>query len=86
LDQADSAFISSVLDAAPDIGTYRSDTQLIRLGHAACDGFASGVSYEQLADQLTLQEGSNPLPSEDLGAVITAAVESLCPKYLSQVS
>jgi Protein of unknown function (DUF732) len=77
----DQQFVDSVLSAAPDIGHYRNDTQLIRLGRAACEGFASGVSYEQLADRLALSEGSNPLPSEDLGTVITSAVQSFCPKY-----
>jgi hypothetical protein len=77
----DQQFVDSVVSAAPDVGRYRSDTQLIRLGQAACEGFASGVSYEQLADRLALSEGANPLPSEDLGAVITSAVQSFCPKY-----
>jgi hypothetical protein len=83
---ADAAFISAVHLSAPDVNTYRTDTQLIRLGHAACDGFDSGASYQQLADRMTLQEGSNPLPSEDLGAVITAAADAYCPKFRGQVS
>lgn len=82
---ADSAFLSEVHESAPDIGTARSDTQLIRLGHAACDGFSAGASYEQLADRLVLQEGSNTLPTADLGAVITAAADNYCPKYRDQV-
>jgi hypothetical protein len=83
---AQSGFLSAVHLAAPDINTYRSDTQLVRLGHAACDGFRSGVSYEELADRLALEEGNNPLPSEDLGAVITSAVDGLCPQFRGQVS
>lgn len=83
---ADSSFLSEVHDSAPDIATVRSDTQLVRLGHAACDGFGAGASYVELADRLALQEGSHPMPSQDLGAVITAAVDNYCPKYRSRVS
>lgn len=83
---ADSAYLSEVHDSAPEIGSYRSDTQLVRLGHAACDGFASGASYVELADRLALVEGSKRLPSQDLGAVITAAADNYCPKYRSRVS
>jgi hypothetical protein len=85
-DAADRQFLGAVHDAAPNIGSYRSDTQLIRIGHAACDGFRAHASYEQLADRLTLEEGANPLPSEDLGTVITSAVEAFCPQFDDQVS
>jgi hypothetical protein len=83
---ADRQFLGAVHDAAPNIGSYRSDTQLIRIGHAACDGFRARASYEQLADRLTLEEGAHPLPSEDLGTVITSAVEAFCPQFDNQVS
>ena len=83
---ANSDFLSAVHLAAPDIASYRNDTQLVRLGRAACDDFRSGVSYQQLADRLVLQEGRNPLPSQDLGAVITAAADSLCPQFRGEVS
>jgi hypothetical protein len=85
-DAATRQFLGAVHDAAPNIGTYRTDTQLIRIGHAACDGFRSHASYEQLADRLSLEEGSHPLPSEDLGTVITSAVEAFCPQFDDQVS
>jgi hypothetical protein len=78
---AESAFVSQLMAAQPDITTYRNDTQLIRLGHVACDDFSAGASYQETADRMTLEEGSRPLPSEDLGAVITEAVNTLCPKY-----
>jgi hypothetical protein len=83
---ADASFLSALHLAAPDINSYRTDVQLVRLGNAACDGFRSGASYEQLADRLALEEGSNPLPSQDLGAVITSAVEGLCPQFRARVS
>ncbi len=82
----DSAYLSEVHDAAPDISGLRTDTQLIRLGHAACDGFAGGASYAQLADRLALLEGARPLPSQDLGAVITSAADNYCPQYRNRVS
>ncbi len=83
---ADTQFLSAVHAAAPDIGSYRTDTELVRIGHAACDGFNSHASYEQLADQLALNEGTDPLPSEDLGTVITSAVQNFCPQFDDQVS
>jgi Protein of unknown function (DUF732) len=85
-DEANSSFISAVHDAAPGIGTYRTDDQLISLGHAVCEGFQGGASYEQLADRLAQLQGSNTLPSQDLGAVIVASVDNFCPKYSAQVS
>jgi hypothetical protein len=81
----DQLFLSDVRVAAPDIGSYRSNVQLTRLGQSVCDDFKSGASYEELADRLALSEGSNPLPSEDLGAVIDAAVQAYCPQFSSQV-
>jgi hypothetical protein len=82
---ADQQFLAAVHAAAPDVGTYRSDVQLVRLGHAACDGFRSGASFEQLADRLVLLEGPNPLPSVDLGAVIDAAVGSYCQQFRDRI-
>lgn len=83
---SDQAYLGEVHSAVPGIATLRSDTQLVRLGHAACDGFAAGASFQQLADRLSVEEGSRSLPSEDLGAVITAAADSFCPKYRDRVS
>lgn len=82
---ADASFLSAVHANAPDIAQYRSDAALERLGHAACDGFAAGASYEQLADRLALQQGGHAVPSADLGAVVAAAVASYCPRYQGQV-
>jgi hypothetical protein len=84
--QADQTFLSAVHVAAPDVGAYRTDVQLTRLGHAACDGFRSGASFQQLADRLVLLEGSNPLPTADLGAVIDSAVTAYCPQFHSRVA
>jgi hypothetical protein len=84
-DAANQAFLSQARVAAPDVNSYRNDVQLERLGHAACDGFHSGASYQELADRLPLLEGSDPLPSADLGAVIDAAVEAYCPQYRSMI-
>jgi hypothetical protein len=83
---SDQSFLAQVHDGAPDVSAYRSDVQLIRLGHAACDGFSAGASYVELADRLELQEGSNPLPPADLGAVISAAARAFCPRYVALVS
>ena len=82
---ADSGFLAEVHDSAPSINGVRSDVQLERLGHAVCDGFAAGASYQELADRLALQAGSGSLPSVDLGAVIMAAADNYCPQYRSRV-
>ncbi|HEX4865973.1 MAG TPA: DUF732 domain-containing protein [Acidimicrobiales bacterium] len=82
---ADQSFVASAHLNAPDIGSFRSDTQLIRLGHAACDAFRAGASYQEIADRMGLLEGRNPLPSQDLGAVVTSAVNAYCPQFRSQV-
>jgi hypothetical protein len=79
-------FLSAVHLADPNVSAYRTDVQLTRLGHAACDGFKSGASFQQLADRLVLLEGSNPLPSADLGAVIDAAATAYCPQFHSRVA
>ena len=83
---ADSEFIDAVHQNAPDIGSFRSDTELVRLGHATCDDFRSGASYQEIADRLRVQEGSHPLPAQDLGAVITSAVQAYCPRFVSDIS
>ena len=82
---ADQSFLGTVHAQASDVGRYRTDVALVRLGHAACDGFRSGASYEELADRMALEEGRNPLPSQDLGVVISAAVDNYCPQYRSRV-
>ncbi len=82
---ADQRYLATVHSGAPDISAYRSDVQLTRLGHAVCDGFRSGASFQQLADRLALVPSSRPLPSEDLGTVITAAVDAYCPAYDAQI-
>jgi hypothetical protein len=82
---ADQAFLGDVHDSASDIGTYRSDAQLLLLGQAVCDKLDAGASYEAVADQLGIAPGADQLPTSDLGTVITAAAEDLCPQYKSQV-
>ena len=79
--QANLAFLSAVHGNAPDIGTYRSDTQLVELGNAVCEDLSSGVSSQQVADRIETVDANNPLPTEDLGAVMAAAGQALCPKY-----
>jgi hypothetical protein len=78
------AFLAQVHDAVPTINHLRSDSQLVGLGHAVCTGFEAGVSYEDLADRMSLQDGN--LPTSVLGTVITSAGEHLCPKYSALVS
>jgi hypothetical protein len=78
------AFLSAVHEQHPAIHELRSDAQLLRLGSAACAGFASGVSFFSLADTMAVHDGQ--LPTADLGSVIEAAAQHLCPRYRSRVS
>lgn len=81
--RADQAFLAQVHQNVPDIGTYRSDSQLLHLGHAVCDDLSSGASLLQVADRIGTVQISDPLPSEDLGSVMSAAGTVLCPRYAS---
>jgi hypothetical protein len=81
---AQRAFLAAVIDEIPAVTALRTETQLLRLGSAACAGFSSGVSFETLADTLAVNDGA--LPTVDLGTVITAAAEHLCPSYRSRVT
>lgn len=86
LSAADQAFLSDVQANAPGIEQYRSPTELIRLGHVVCNDFSARASYEQVADRLSIESGSNALPTADLGAVIIAAADDYCPQYRGLVS
>ena len=81
----DQAYLAEVHGAAADINQYRSDTQLIRLGHVVCDDFRAKASYQEVADRLSVAAGAKSLPSADLGAVITAAGDTYCPQYRGDV-
>lgn len=82
---ADQTYLAQVHGAAADIGQYRSDAQLVRLGHAVCDDLAAGASYQEVADRLSIDAGADTLPSADLGAVITAAARTYCPRFAGEV-
>jgi Protein of unknown function (DUF732) len=75
------AFVNSVYSQAPDIGGYRTGPQLISLGQAICADLESGATVEEVGDRVPLLEGNEPLPPDDLGVVISAAVNELCPKF-----
>jgi hypothetical protein len=77
-------FLVAVHEQDPAVQQLRSDTQLLRLGSAACAGFAAGVSFFSLADTMAVNDAQ--LPTPDLGAIIKAAAEDLCPRYRSRVS
>jgi hypothetical protein len=79
--QSQKAFLDSVYSQAPGIGSYRSGPQLVRLGQAICGDLDSGASVQELGDRLPLVEGNVTLPPGDLGVVIAAAVDVMCPKF-----
>ncbi|MDA8282452.1 MAG: DUF732 domain-containing protein [Actinomycetota bacterium] len=74
---ASQAFLLAVHAAYPSVNQQRSDESLVRLGEAACAEFSSGASFTAVAGQLQ----SSGLAPEELGTLLTAAVDDLCPKY-----
>jgi hypothetical protein len=80
-DHDQKAFLDSVYSQAPGIGSYRSGPQLVSLARAVCGDLESGASVQELGDRLPLVEGSVTLPPSDLGVVISAAVNVMCPQY-----
>jgi hypothetical protein len=76
---ADQAFLAVLHSADPQINLERSNQALLRLGEAACAEFSSGASFASVADQL--QAGAAGLSTEDLGTLLTAAANDLCPRY-----
>jgi hypothetical protein len=73
------AFLAAVHQQAPDIGNYFSDSRVAALGQAVCNDLGANVSVSDIAARLS----SSSLPTPDLGAVMTAASQDLCPKYAS---
>ena len=84
--RAKQKFLDSVYGQAPDVGTYRTSTQLVSMGQAVCTDLSSGASVQEVADRMPLVEGNNPLPATDLGVVIFSAVKVFCPKYDKLIS
>ena len=80
-DQSQKAFLDSVYSQAPGIGSYRTGLQLVSLWQAICGDLESGASVQELGDRLPLVEGNVTLPPGDLGVVISAAVDVMCPKF-----
>lgn len=83
--QTDQRFLGALYGQAPDISTYRTSRQLISLGQAVCADLGSGASVQDVGDRIPLVEGNVVLPPADLGAVISAAVGVLCPKFRSLI-
>jgi hypothetical protein len=82
---ADQHFVDGVHESATEIGRYRSNAQLVKLGHATCDGFRANANNEQVAGLLE-RTGGSTLPPEDLGAVMSKAVQYLCPSYAGRLN
>jgi hypothetical protein len=80
----DQRFIDGVHESATDISKYRTDGQLIKMGHVVCDGFRAHANIEQIAS--LLERNAANLPPGDIGAVISTAVHVLCPEYGSKLN
>jgi hypothetical protein len=79
--KANQAFLNSIYSQAPDIGSYRSGLQLLSLGQVVCSDLESGASVQEVGDRVPIDEGNVALPPGDLGIVISAAVDQLCPQF-----
>jgi Protein of unknown function (DUF732) len=75
----DQRFVDGVHESATDISKYRTDSQVTKMGHAACDGFRANANIEQIAG--LLERTAPNLPAGDIGAIISTAVNVLCPAY-----
>lgn len=80
---AKQGYLAQVHQQVPDVSAFRSDTGLVRLGAAACTMFASGSDFQDVAADLGSSVAA--MDSTDLGSLITAAAEHLCPKYAGLV-
>lgn len=79
--EARQSFLNSVYSQVPGIGSYRTGAQLVTMGQAVCSDLEAGAGVQQVADRVKLIEGTVTLPTGDLGAVISAAVGSICPQF-----
>jgi predicted metal-dependent HD superfamily phosphohydrolase len=80
----DQRFVDGVHESATDISSYRTDSQLIKMGHVTCDGFRANANIEQIAS--LLERNAASIPPGDIGAVISTAVHVLCPADSSVVA
>ncbi|SRR5579875_1505360 len=84
--QASQSFVARVHQLAPDVNGYASDAGLVELGRAVCYDLSSGASAQQVADRVGYEGAGARLPSADLGAVMQAATETLCPRFAGMFS
>ncbi len=75
------AFLGAVHTADPAVNQVRSDRALLRLGEAVCAELSSGASFQTVADRLL----TSGLPTGDIGALLSAAADDLCPRYRGRV-
>jgi hypothetical protein len=75
----DQRFVDGVHESATDVSKYRTDGQVVKMGHVACDGFRANANIEQIAGLLERTDAN--LPAHDIGAIISTAVGVLCPAY-----
>jgi hypothetical protein len=77
-------FVDGVHNSATDISEYRTDSQVIKMGHVVCDGFRANANIEQIAG--LLERTAADLPAGDIGAIISTAVKVLCPAYAGRLN
>jgi len=82
---AELRYVDGVHAQATDIRQYLSDSKLVRLGNAVCDGFRARGGIEQIADLMERTNGRNLSPG-DLGAIISNSVKNLCPAYSGRLA
>jgi Protein of unknown function (DUF732) len=80
----DQRFVDGVHNSATDISGYRTDSQVVKMGHVVCDGFRANANIEQIAG--LLERTAANLPAGDIGAIISNAVNVLCPAYAGRLN
>lgn len=79
--QARQAFLNSLYSQVPGISSYRSGDQLVNMAQAICSELSAGATVGEAADRAQLVQGSVPLPTYDLGMLMAAAVDQICPQF-----
>jgi hypothetical protein len=82
---AERRFVEGVHQSTTDVGRFRTDSQLVKLGHATCDDLRAHAGLQQIADILEAT-GSPSLPPGEVGAIMSAAEDDLCPAYAGRLN
>ena len=69
-----------LINENPDISPLYTDEDLVSAGHAVCDAFDRGASYEAVS-----AAGEDNIGQAAGDAILRAAVITLCPKHMEVI-